>query len=111
VAFSPDGKTMALEMEPGCIHLKHVANGQTFARLEDPHCDRATWQGFTPDGAQLVVASSYSSAVHIWDLRLIRKRLSEMNLDWDGPALPDAAKANTKSLTIEVDLGERGKKP
>jgi serine/threonine protein kinase/WD40 repeat protein len=111
VAFSPDGKTMALEMEPGTIHLKHAATGHTFAKLEDPHGDRATWQGFTPDGAQLVVASSYSSAVHIWDLRLIRKRLVEMGLDWDGPALPDAAKANIKSLTIQVELGKRGNKP
>jgi serine/threonine protein kinase/WD40 repeat protein len=85
VAFSPDGKLMALEMSPAIIHLKEVANGRTVAKLEDPHGDRATWHGFTPDGTQLVVVSSYSGAIHIWDLRSIRTRLKEMNLDWDWP--------------------------
>ena len=53
VAFSPDGRLMALEMAPAVIHLKEVATGRTVAKLEDPHGDRATWQGFTPDGTQL----------------------------------------------------------
>ena len=57
VAFSPDGRLMALEMAPAVIHLKEVATGRTVARLEDPHGDRATWQGFTPDGTQLVVVA------------------------------------------------------
>src|SRR5262249_20256525 len=55
VAFSPDGKLMALEMAPAVIHLKDVATGRTVAKLEDPFGDRASWQGFTPDGTQLVV--------------------------------------------------------
>ena len=49
---------MALEMAPAVIHLKEVATGRTVAKLEDPHGDRATWQGFTPDGTQLVVVAS-----------------------------------------------------
>ena len=85
VAFSPDGRLMALEMEPAIIHLKDVATGQTVAKLEDPHGDRATFQCFTPDGTQLVVVAKYARAIHIWDLRAIRKRLKEMNLDWDWP--------------------------
>jgi WD40 repeat protein len=81
VAFSPDGKLMAVEMAPAVIHLKEVATGRTVARLEDPHGDRATWQGFTPDGTQLVVVAQYARAIHIWDLRAIRMRLKDMNLD------------------------------
>ena len=91
VAFSPDGKLMALEMAPAVIHLKEVATGRTVAKLEDPHGDRATWLGFTPDGTQLVVVASYASAIHIWDLRAIRARLKDMNLDWDWPEFPPAA--------------------
>src|SRR5262249_32741246 len=72
VAFSPDGRLMALEMAPGVLHLKEVATGRTVARLEDPFGDRANWQGFTPDGAQLVVLAKYASAIHVWDLRAIR---------------------------------------
>jgi tetratricopeptide (TPR) repeat protein/WD40 repeat protein len=90
VAFSPDGKLMTLEMAPGVIHLKEVATGRTVARLEDPHGDRASWHGFTPDGTQLVVVSGYASAIHIWDLRAIRMRLKEINLDWDWPEFPPA---------------------
>jgi pimeloyl-ACP methyl ester carboxylesterase len=76
VAFSPDGKLMALEMAPGVMHLKEAATGRTVARLEDPHGDRATWQGFTPDGARLVVVSAYASAIHVWDLRAVRAELA-----------------------------------
>ncbi len=43
VAFSPDGRLMALEMAPAEIHLKDAATGATMAKLEDPYGDRATW--------------------------------------------------------------------
>src|SRR5262249_30433226 len=42
VAFSPDGRLMALEMAPAVLHLKDVATGRTVAKLEDPHGNRAT---------------------------------------------------------------------
>jgi serine/threonine protein kinase/WD40 repeat protein len=104
VAFSPDGRLMALEMAPGVVHLKEEATGRTVAKLEDPHGDRATWQGFTPDGTQLVVVARYASAIHIWDLRAIRKRLKDMNLDWDWPEFPPSATGHLAAdlATIEV---------
>jgi WD40 repeat protein len=85
VAFTGDGKLMALEMAPGVIHLRELASGRTVARLEDPHGDHSTWMSFTPDGTQLVVAARYAGAIHRWDLRAIRARLKAMNLDWDWP--------------------------
>jgi eukaryotic-like serine/threonine-protein kinase len=112
VAFSPDGKLMALEMEPATIHLLEVATGRTVARLEDPHGDRATWQGFTPDGTELVVVSTYGSAIHIWNLRAIRARLKEMSLDWEWPEfapVPDRQRDSYEPLTMEVDLGDLAK--
>jgi eukaryotic-like serine/threonine-protein kinase len=104
VAFSPDGRLMALEMAPAVLHLIEVATGRTVAKLEDPCGDRATWQSFTPDGTQLVVVASYASAVHIWDLRAIRTQLKDMNLDWDWPAFGPAptSKAAAAPLSIEV---------
>src|SRR5262245_20662828 len=93
VAFSPDGKLMALEMAPGSVHLKDAATDRTVARLEDPHGDRGGWMGFTPDGTQLVVKALYARCIHVWDLRLIRQRLKEMRLDWDWPEFtPDAGR-------------------
>jgi serine/threonine protein kinase/WD40 repeat protein len=104
VAFSPDGRLMALEMAPGVLELKDVDTSRTVARLEDPHGDRASWQGFTPDGMRLVVVAKYASAIHIWDLRAIRTRLKEMGLDWDWTEFSPAP-ADTDGgapLTVEI---------
>ena len=87
-AFSQDEKMMALEVTPGVIHLTDMATGRTVAKLTDPFGDRATWMSFTPDGTQLVAASTYSMTIHIWDLRRIRARLKTMGLDWDWPEFP-----------------------
>jgi WD40 repeat protein len=111
VAVSPDGRLMALEMAPAVLHLKEVATGRTVAKLEDPCGDRANWQGFTPDGTRLVVVAKYASAIHIWDLRAIRTRLREMNLDWDWPEFPPAptGKLAATPVTIEVLPGDLAK--
>ena len=44
---------------------------------------------FSPDGSRLVVTTNDGPAVHVWDLRAIRKHLAEMGLDWDAPAYSD----------------------
>jgi WD40 repeat protein len=104
VAFSPDGKLMALEMAPAVIHLKEVATGRTVAKLEDPHGDRATWQGFTPDSTQLVVVANYASAIHVWDLRAIRSRLKDMNLDWVWREFPPTATEHSDSEPQQIQV-------
>jgi WD40 repeat protein len=95
VAFSPDARLVALEIAPGVIHLMEMASGRTVARLTDPDGDRASWQGFAPDGTRLVVVASHASAVHIWDLRAIRTRLKMMNLDWDWQEFPPGSATTT----------------
>jgi serine/threonine protein kinase/WD40 repeat protein len=95
VAFTADGKLMALEMAPGLIHLKEITSGRTVAKLEDPYGDVSTWMSFTPDGTQLVVAAMYAGAIHRWDLRAIRTRLKTMNLDWDWPEFSAPPPAET----------------
>jgi len=107
VAFTSDGKMMAMEMAPGMIHLKETASGRTVARLEDPQGDNATWFAFTPDSTQLIVVARYAGAVHRWDLRAIRERLETMNLDWDWPAFPPASietsfARNHRPLRVQV---------
>ena len=90
VAFTADGKLMAVEMAPGLIHLKEVNSGRIVAKLEDPDRNVSTWMSFTPDATQLVVAARYAGAIHRWDLRAIRARLKMMKLDWDWPEFPAA---------------------
>jgi serine/threonine protein kinase/WD40 repeat protein len=83
ITFAPKVGLMALEMAPGIVHLKEIANGHTVARLEDPHGDGAAWMGLTSDAGRLAVVAPYAKAVHIWDIRAIRKQLRTLNLDWD----------------------------
>jgi hypothetical protein len=83
---------MALEMAPGVVHLKEIATGLTVAQLEDPHSDRAAWLGLASDAGRLAVVAHYARAVHVWDLRAIRRRLKTMNLDWDWPEFPASSK-------------------
>jgi serine/threonine protein kinase/WD40 repeat protein len=92
VCFSPDGRLMALQMAPGVIHLRDAATDRVVAKLEDPHGDHAWWMSFTLDGTQLVVNAPYARAIHVWDLRTIRQRLKGMNLEWDWPEFPPAAR-------------------
>ncbi len=112
VAFAAGG-LMALEMAPGVIHLNEVATGRTVAKLEDPHGDQAWWMGFTPDGTQLVVAARYAKAIHVWDLRAIRRRLKAMGLDWDWPEFPPAAARARPAGLARVDVlpGDLGPRP
>jgi hypothetical protein len=100
-------------MAPGVIHLKDVATARTVVRLEDPHGDRATWQGFTPDGTKLVVVARYDGAIHVWDLRAIRTRLEGMKLDWNWDQFqPGAQSPAAVSLsTLEVDPGDLSRPP
>lgn len=106
VAFTADGKMMALEMAPGLIHLKETTSGRTVAKLEDPHGDVSTWMSFTPDGTQLVVVARYAGAIHRWDLRAIRERLKAMNLDWEWPAFPASKQSQTenRSRPVRVEI-------
>ncbi|MEJ7639402.1 MAG: protein kinase, partial [Singulisphaera sp.] len=107
VAFSPVRKLLALELSPAVIHLIDSATGRTLAKLEDPRSDRAQWLGFTPDGAQLVAIATYSRAIHVWDLRAIRRHLAAMDLDWGSPPYPPAPGADARRpLAVESLLGE-----
>jgi len=102
VAFSPDGKLMAMEMSSAVIHLKEASTGRTVAQLEDPFGDRSDTISFSRDGAKLIVISTFASAIHVWDLRIIRTRLKTMGLDWDWPEFPPEPSSGNTPLRIEL---------
>jgi WD40 repeat protein len=102
VAFSADGKLMAMEVATGLIQLTETTSGRVVARLEDPRGDLATWMSFTRDGTQLIVAARYAGAIHRWDLRAIRARLKPMKLDWDWPEFAPSQRLISSSPTFSL---------
>jgi len=83
IAFSPDGKMMAVVTSPTGIQLLDPETRREFATLEDPHRHQPCWMAFTPDGTRLVMAAQSAPVIHVWDLRLLRSRLNELGLDWN----------------------------
>ena len=107
--FSPNGRELVVQDSDKVLRLVEVDTGHTLARLESPDLS-VGWTAFSPDGSRLVVTTNDGPAVHVWDLRAVRRKLVEMGLDWDAPPLPDpelsAAHAEGPSpLKVDVDFG------
>jgi WD40 repeat protein len=100
LGFFPDSRLLAVQDRKRLILLVEAKTGRTLARLESPDSCEAAWATFTPDGSRLVVTSNDGPAVHIWNLRGIRKRLDEMGLDWDAPPYPQADPAGLSASPL-----------
>jgi WD40 repeat protein len=109
LAFSPDGRTVALRQEDGSLTLVEVASGRELIRLEAPGQVRHSSAAFSSDGTQLLFASYDTSSVHVWDLGALRHRLAGMGLDWSDEPLPPVRELPATRLEVTVDLG--GDKP
>ncbi len=83
---TPDNSLAVLGLPNGVYRLVELATGREVARLEDP--DRVAAEArFTPDGTRLVVQAP--DGLRVWDLRLVRRGLTRLGLDWDAPPYPD----------------------
>jgi eukaryotic-like serine/threonine-protein kinase len=109
VCFSPDGRLLVVKDASKVIHLVETESGGTVARLESPDSCDVNSASFSPDGSLLVVTTNDGpGAVHVWDLRKIRKRLAAMGLDWNAPAYLDhdaAAPSLPRLPPLQIDLG------
>jgi WD40 repeat protein len=88
MAFSRDGKLMAIARSRWLVQLLEAGTGRELASLEQPHGQAIYWLAFSRSGTQLAVATD---AVHVWDLRKLREALAELKLDWDQPPFPPLA--------------------
>jgi WD40 repeat protein len=90
LVFNADGSVLAVaEMLHG-IRLVDPATGRDLAFLEAPEDNTTTGLCFSPDGTRLAAASD-NHTIHLWDLRAIRERLQELDLDWQAPEYPPPA--------------------
>jgi serine/threonine protein kinase/WD40 repeat protein/tetratricopeptide (TPR) repeat protein len=110
LGFSADGALSVVQDAKRIIRLVETETGRTLAGLESPDLCGAWWATFTPDGARLVITTDDIPAVHVWDLRAIRRHLARLGLDWDGPPRADSRDAaddlvQPPPLTLKVDFG------
>jgi WD40 repeat protein/tetratricopeptide (TPR) repeat protein len=108
LCFSEDGRMVVVKDESRVLRLVETNTGRTLANFESPDlCD--VWGAtFSPDGSRLAVVTNDGPAVHVWDLRAIRRRLGTLGLDWDAPAFADldpAAPSAQALPPLRVDLG------
>jgi tetratricopeptide (TPR) repeat protein len=110
LAFSSDGRVLALLDEAGSIGLVEPATGREYVRLDAPTDVGVFPMCFSPDGARLFALGSEGKAVHVWDLRRIRRGLAELGLDWDAPPYPKPA-AVEGPLKVAVRLDPKDPEP
>src|SRR5262249_21648141 len=96
--FSPDGKMLALRYSVSEVRLVDPDTGREFARLPPAGCPYP----FRPDGSQLMTYTGRDNTIQVWDLRLIRRQLAELGLDWDVPAYPPPTADNSRPLHVKV---------
>jgi WD40 repeat protein len=102
-AFSPDGRVMARTLDGQKIQLLETETEKPLAVLEAPEAVTLGRFQFSPDGSHLA-AMQIDQQVQLWDLRLIRQELAQMNLDWDLPPFtPLGESAPTNSVTLEIE--------
>jgi len=81
LAFSRDGRLLALVPSLQQVQLLNPATGRVLATLDspDPRVIRAL--SFSPDGAFLAVATEHQ-AIQLWDLRYLQEELTRRGLGW-----------------------------
>jgi WD40 repeat protein len=82
-AFSPDSRTLAIVQGSRELHLHllDAAGARPLAVLESPSQSVLAVPRFSPDGT-LLAAAGANGEVFVWNLKLIRRELSTLQLDW-----------------------------
>jgi WD40 repeat protein len=76
VAFSPDGKKLAVTADPGRVRLRETATGKQVEELSRPSPTAAAL-AFSPDGRTLAVGGWKDMPVILWDFAAKQERKLE----------------------------------
>jgi hypothetical protein len=105
--WNPANSLLAVTETLGVIRLIDPENGRKLVELTGP---RAAWYSpacFSADGARLIATAGDRTGLVVWDLRLIRRQLQELGMDWDLPELPASPEParSQERLTVQIDPG------
>jgi WD40 repeat protein len=103
MAFSPDGRLLALAHSPLVVKLYRAETAGEVAALPAPDLHVLKALAFSPDGTRLI-AGTEASRLFVWDLRAVRGELARLGLDWDLPPPPPADRAPPGR--VEVEFGD-----
>jgi WD40 repeat protein len=104
--FSPSARLAALTRTRDLVELVDPVTGRGVARLELPDSRQVAGLGFSPDGGLLAVTYRTNS-IRIWDLKDLRRRLKNLDLDWDEPSSPsnrEEPKSWISPARLEIEL-------
>jgi eukaryotic-like serine/threonine-protein kinase len=85
-AFTTDGAMVALAVGRGEVGLFNTTTFDSLATLESPEVANVAGLAFSRDGSRLAVSTVLKS-IRVWDLRLVRRHLAELKLDYAHPSL------------------------
>ncbi|HEV3446143.1 MAG TPA: protein kinase, partial [Gemmataceae bacterium] len=101
-AFSSDSRLLALAGY-GHIRLLRPETGAELVRLTSPDESLLQPLCFSPGNTELLVRSWGTMSVAVYDLRLIRRQLGELGLDWDDPPFPERPpEASLRKPSVEL---------
>jgi WD40 repeat protein len=106
VAFSRDGRLLALAHSRYAVRLYDAASFAELATLEALDPRPITWLCFTPAGGLLVATTDHS--IQLWDLPAIRAQLRAMGLDWEPPSDPPASSEGDPPTPLRVVVERDG---
>lgn len=101
--WNADGQLLAVHDQFGVIRWVRPESGKEVFRLIGPDAKGLNAMCMTRDGAQVIAWVPDARANVVFDLRLIRKQLQELGMDWDLPEL--ARLAPRPPISIAVDPG------
>jgi WD40 repeat protein len=81
LAFSPEGKMLAVARSPWDVSLIDPESLEELATLRARDPEVLTWLCFSPDGRRLA-AGTQDGRIQVWDLGSIRRQLGGIGLDW-----------------------------
>src|SRR5262249_36860536 len=89
-AFVRDGSCLAIVPSQYEVRLVDPVTGQELATLVAPEPQEVFALKFSPDGSHLAVGTS-TNMIQLWDLRVLRRQLAALNLDWSLPLYAEPA--------------------